>query len=745
MIPNYQITGQSLTPQEIVDVVPEQEASDKKIQASEERYLQQLEQNSADRVRNTEKMYEGLATLSSQVGDIIKKRQEKYRQDREAQIKLDILTRGVSPELEATFRGDRDRLFEDDLATQEFATKYEEETGDSITAQEFRKMAGWEKYMVAEQYALEKAKGYDQFVYDSYETMTIDVIRDGQEVRGLTYNDLESPAEFAALDEKIKFEYARQFAGLNEALVATVVKPEIDKFDEKRRKEQAIEREANYQAKVKASDSRMIAVGFSTANPADGHQLAHDWAARYAARNRTTISAGRTAFKENLIDLVSQNVITYPEAMSIVNHEITARDGSTKTMGSWKEWSGLPGELIDAAEQGSAAREDKRVANIAADLQVVKSNKNWTNEQKMQMMAIYKDKYDGYVPTELSDALAGHMEDWQAEDMIEKSLRYQDGVYDFEMANVSTSVFNANKDKILSTGSMLPGTEQYETAAKYLKSYTDRGTGDTFGTTETASIEWLNLYGNLEEVFNKAYKAELMQNGQVVSTPVEAMKAGRRAVEEVLGDPMTVTQMMDSDLTPADNTYSKQIQLSMTQSAGGKWKSQPISADSKSKKELLAWYKTPLKQSKDIPDYYRDVALRMGINPIDLANAQVGQLMEGEVPKEKKQEQKHSNEVLNLIYKFPTRSRITRARIIDEIQKMRERKNKEFQEYLEVDNRKNRTVFNPNTPTQYKKELPKEPLLRQRVIKARKEAEEQPYGSVFKSIFNKKAYVRQDQ
>ena len=86
----------------------------------------------------------------------------------------------------------------------------------------------------------------------------------------------------------------------------------------------------------------MIAVGFSTANPEDGHQLAHDWAARYAARNRTTISAGRIAFKENLIDLVSQNVITYPEAMSIVNHEITARDGSTKTMGSWKEWSGLP-------------------------------------------------------------------------------------------------------------------------------------------------------------------------------------------------------------------------------------------------------------------------------------------------------------------------------------------------------------------------------------------------------------------
>ena len=36
-------------------------------------------------------MYEGLATLSSKFGDIIKKKQEKYREDREAQIKLDIL------------------------------------------------------------------------------------------------------------------------------------------------------------------------------------------------------------------------------------------------------------------------------------------------------------------------------------------------------------------------------------------------------------------------------------------------------------------------------------------------------------------------------------------------------------------------------------------------------------------------------------------------------------------------------
>ena len=401
MIPQYNITGQSVTPEEIVDIIPEQEKSDREIQANEEKYLRQLQEVGEDKLRNDAKMYQGLADLSSTFGDYLQKKQEKYRQDREAEISLDILTRGVSPELEAQFRGDREKLFDDDLATQEFASKLEAETGDSITANEFRKMAGWERYMVAEQYALQKAKDYDQYVYDAYETTTIEVFRNNQRVT-LGHKDNLSPQEQAALDTKIKFEYAKQFAGLNPAMVATIVKPEIDKFDDARRKKQAVEREANYQAEVAASDSRMIQTGFVTANPADGHQLAHDWAARYAARNRTTIGAGRRAFKENLIDLVSQNAITYGEAMSVVNHEITARDGSTKTMGSWKEWAGLEGELAAASTQGAAAMEEAKENSINADLSVIKELEAPTNEQKAQLYAYYKDKYDGYVPIAVS-------------------------------------------------------------------------------------------------------------------------------------------------------------------------------------------------------------------------------------------------------------------------------------------------------------------------------------------------------
>ena len=662
MIPQFNITGQSVNPEQIVDIIPEQEKSDRQIQENEEKYFQQLKQVNEDKLRNDQKMYEGLADLSSSFGDYLKKKQEKYRADREAEISLDILTRGVSPELEEHFRGERDKLFDDDLATQEFASKYESETGDSITANEFRKMAGWEKYMVAEQYALQKAKDYDQYVYDAYETTKIDVIRDGKPTTVGHYDNL-SPQEQAALDTKIKFEYAKQFSGLNPAMVATVVKPEIDKFDEARRKKQAIAREENYQTETAASDSRMIQMGFVTANPADGHQLAHDWSARYAARNRTTLGAGRRAFKENLISLVEQDAISYTEAMSIVNHEIVARDGSIKSMGSWKEWAGLEGELADASQQGAQARAEKKEASISADLDVIRNMQAPTNEQKAQLYAYYKGKYDGYVPIELSDALKGHLPDDVAEDMIAQSIRYQGGVYDFEMENVSTEVFNKYKDKILTTGALVPGTDLHDSAAKYLKAYTDRGTNETFGSTETASVEWLNLYSNLEEVFNNAYKQATVRDGQIVGRPEDGMRAGKAAVEEILRDEGTVDRMMSSDLDPSDNTYSRSIQKGMKQSANGQWRKQKINADKKSQQELIMWSKTPLKQSSDIPDYYRDLAMRMGVNPIDLANSQLAFYTEGTY---KPQENKFNDKILNLIYKFPTRSRITRARLEDE-------------------------------------------------------------------------------
>jgi hypothetical protein len=238
-------------------------------------------------------------------------------------------------------------------------------------------------------------------------------------------------------------------------------------------------------------------------------------------------------------------------------------------------------------------------------------------------------------------------------------------VYDFEMKNVSTEVFNKYKDKILTSGALVPGTDLHDKAAKFIKAYTDEGTGDTFGSTETASAEWLHLYSGLEEVFNNAYKQATVRDGQTVGSPEEGMKAGERAMKEVIDNERVRDSMMKPSLDPSDNTYSRSIQKGMNQSANGQWRKQKINADQTSQRELLMWSQTPLKQSRDIPDYYRDLAMRIGVNPIDLANSQLKFYGE-ETGDTKPKENKYNDKVLNLIYKFPTRSRITRARLEDE-------------------------------------------------------------------------------
>ena len=662
IIPKYEVEAGKFDPEQIVDLVPELEKSNNAIQASEERYLNQLIKNNEAEVRNTEKTWDQLGTLSTTIQNIAQKRKEKHRADREAVIAFDMLTKGVGPELEAIFKGDRDLLFEDSLKAEEFATKYEAETGDSITANEFRNMAGWEQYIVAEQYALQKAKGYNQYVYQAYENEFI-------EINGVPkyHNDGLNPAEQAALDEKIKFNFARQFAGLNESLVATIVKPEIDKYDANRRKQQAVDREAAYQAQNKESDLRAVEFGFVTANPADGYNNAHKFAEKYAARNKTTLAAGRTAFKENLISLVSENKITYPEAMSILFHEEKARDGSVKSMTSWKEWDDLPEELAKAAEKGTRAKKEQKEADIAADVQMIKAQEDLSNDQKIQMMDVYREKYQGYVPNEIQSALTGHLDDDRATAMLEQSMRYNGGVYDFQLANVSNKVYKKFKDKIIEVGATTPGSPDSKKALQYIKAETNRGTGDTLGTTDIASTRWLNLQSDLTEIFNDTYKETYMDSkGNITSTPNQAFKAALAAIQAHVNDAAKTRASMNGDYTKEeferDQSYMRKVGVSINQGGGKKWKKNRI--DLLQEEDLINWSQTPLKLASDLPQYIKDVARGLGVSPIALAQAQLRLLSEEEVKIDEKEEP--DPDISRLIYFQPTPSRITRARILSE-------------------------------------------------------------------------------
>ena len=596
---------------------------------------------------------------------IAQDRKDKHRADREAVIAFDMLTKGINPELEEVFRGERDLLFDDSLKTEEFARKLEKETGDSITAQEFRDMAGWEKYALAEAWLRDQAKDYEKYFLEAYDNTEVYVDRDGVQTK-ITQDNVQTPAEQAALDEKIKFNYARRFAGLNESLIATVLKPEIDKYDEKRRNKQALQREKAYQVQIGESDKRFIETSFITANPADGFDNANKFAQRFAAREGTSIGVGRLAFADYLVKAVSNDDITYPEAMSILSHEEKARDGSMKSMTSWKE---LPERLSEAAGSGRKAREDKRETMINADLEVIEQKDDWTNDQKQQMREYYKDRYSEYgdiVPYELQDALADYEDDSEAKRRLDRALlRQNDKVYDFQLTNVSPTVYNDYKDKLTGTNALVQGTEDAKRAAQYIRGYTDIGTGTTTTETDTASPNWINLNRNLTAIFNEEYQAALFdKDGVKINTNQGAFKIALDEVKKAATDSETATRLQN-DLFDSDSNEEKlrHIRVSINQAGGGKWKTNKIYASISDQNDLINWAKDKSPTSRGIPEHYKEVAEAIEVAPYDLAQRQAAILSEGEVEVKDREVDEIENKPnrLRLLYHYPTKSRYIRS------------------------------------------------------------------------------------
>mgnify|MGYP007000432708 len=71
------------------------------------------------------------------------------------------------------------------------------------------------------------------------------------------------------------------------------------------------------------------------------------------------------------------------------------------------------------------------------------------------------------------------------------------------------TVYNEYKDKILSAGSTVPGTDEHKEANKWITSYTNDGMETELGETDAKSPEWLALNDNLKELYFRTYKNTL--------------------------------------------------------------------------------------------------------------------------------------------------------------------------------------------------------------------------------------------
>lgn len=659
-IPQYNVDSGDFTPEQILDVIPEQERLDRQVQNDEERYLRELEKNADDRIRNSEKMWSGISKLSSKVGDIFTKKQEEHRKKKAAALKNRVLLYGVGDNLKAHFSGQKRDLFDESEAIHETASKIER-TGDFITAEEFRDLSKWEQYAVKEEYARKIGLNYGTFVEKARETVSIEVTDPDGTVRTVKFanGDLTAyqptEAERAALNEKIQFEFAYQLAGIdNEALIAEQVRPHVLAYNKANNaialQDRINARKNIFQQNALTSMETIITGG----NLEEGVQMYQNYIKMYKSRNPNATNAEAEAqFGLNLVSLVTNGKISRAQALALIDQKFVGASGDRTIETGNKE---LRGQIIKAGIQYDEAKKAEETQEIAADVSFLKDMGPISQEQATVLTQAFEVKYKGYVPPSIKNVIKGYIPDDQARAMLNDKLAASgdDTLHPNDLRNVSTAIYNEYKDKLTSPQSHLtPGTAPYKDNATRFDSITQDAMKTNYGSADIKSEQFLNLRATVEAKYNDAYQiAYAAHKDEGI-----AHKTAMGAVKEFIENPDNVAagQIRDYEVTTGDKQEVENISVGVRQGMNNQWKTTRMSmAGEEADKELLTWAKSSTKSVKDMPEYYVKVARALGIPPDKFGLAQAALITQEPIDDSAlAEEMTEDKEILKLIFKNP--------------------------------------------------------------------------------------------
>ena len=92
MTNSYNFQGGTFDPVEQVDVIPEQEALNQKIERSEQEYFDSLRENDRNRINDSQKLFAQLGTLSKSIQGFAAEKAKKKREEDEARGAMNALT-----------------------------------------------------------------------------------------------------------------------------------------------------------------------------------------------------------------------------------------------------------------------------------------------------------------------------------------------------------------------------------------------------------------------------------------------------------------------------------------------------------------------------------------------------------------------------------------------------------------------------------------------------------------------------
>jgi len=661
-IPQYQVDSGDFTPEEILDVIPEQERLDRQVQNDEEKYLRQLEQNAEDRIRNTEKMWGGIAKLSTKVGDILKEKQDKHRKEVSASLKNRVLMFGVGENLAAHFSGEKRDLFDESLQIHKTASQIES-LGDLVTAEDYRDMSQWEQEAIQEEYARKKGVGYEAFVENEKLTTSIEVTDADGSVRTVKFanGDLNAyqpnAAEIAALNEKIQYKFAYQLDGIeNEGLIAEQIRPHVLTYNQKLQN-QAVQDRANarkitFQNQQFESMTTIIENG----TPQEAKDLYEDYVSMYRNMNDgATMLEANTQFSKDLDHLVRTGKISQSKALALTDNRFEfnrGKDFITNGAGL----SDLRTKILLAGNAYNQIKEQEKDSEAQSYANILRNEMGPISDQQAVVLTkAFNIKYKGNIPSKIRNVLKGYRPDDEAIADLETWKRAQGGkLYGYQVRNVSNAVYDKYKDILVGAGGPTEnGTSAYKLNQKLFDAKTQTILKSNYGVGDIKSENFLYLRANVEEIYNDAYNVEIAAG----RPPETANKTAMLAVDTFLDNPNEVAkaQKPDLDITQQEERYVDDVSTGREQGKNNQWKTSRMSmAGLRADEELLAWSKKTDRTVADMPRYYVDVARQLGIAPETFGLAQVALITQEPIDeKALAKEMSEDEQVLRGIFNHP--------------------------------------------------------------------------------------------
>lgn len=620
--------GYSFTPGkydrvEQIDVVPEQEKSNARILASEEKFLAEMNARDDALVEKTRKDWESLSNLSSSVASWIQQKAEKDKKEKlQAGAALALKIPASAEDIQALL-AQEDNLKDSHLKISEIANRIEEETGSFELAEEFRNLSGWEQYAYVKASLQRAAGNYTDFKNEK-RANTFLTLKDGTKI---TY-DNANEAQRRGLDAKIRHEFSEQFIGVNENLLAATVAPEILKVDNQEISEARQER--NKLAKQFAKDKELNRIENIITSDSEQSLKDVDFWIKNNKGNYGGLSGSRLAFRRRVVDLVESGKLSLYEARGLVTQKFY-HEGDRKevTLEKFKEFEGFEDELIEAntTYRKTKLNDDKYIVEANAEgllKELEESGTELSLEQKQNYLKQRKKEFSNIPLNEMEQQiLYGYRDNETMRQELMQKVESFGGITEEDLKQASPALRLEMRNAghlVASAGTQITNLNQVPQAEKKRLDDLVSTSAKSTGSLEAKNLQYYALLDASEEIYITAYNA-------AVKAGVDPKTAHAQAFTEVVNlhsNPQWVDANSQFKGTTRDNEYETKLVNAKRQldpeNAG--YATRLLEAPQEQKDELARWAAGGGKGQ--VPYYYRAMTKGTNILPRDLAWKQAG-------------------------------------------------------------------------------------------------------------------------